>query len=292
MGEVIGAGVVAHVPTIVLPEATRRELNEGNEISLVPGLHRLRREVLDVLRPDTIVVVDSHWFTTVETVVGAHLRRDGFYTSDELPRGMSSVPYGFDGDPELAGAIAKAADDVDQCWITPIDDPYLPIHYATVNLLGFLQGGERWVPLSVCQTGDTLDFLAVGECLRRAVERLDRRVVILASGGMTHTFWPLRELRAHEASDPTHIRTAEAAAADREVLDDFSDGDHAAVIDGMPDYLPFRPEGRFGHYLTMVGALGGADCRAPGRPFSDYENSIGTGQIHVWFDRPADGWTG
>jgi 3,4-dihydroxyphenylacetate 2,3-dioxygenase len=29
---------------------------------------------------------------------------------------------------------------------------------------------------------------------------------------------------------------------------------------------------------------------APGRPFSDYENSVGTGQMHIWFDRPAAGW--
>ena len=41
MGEIVGAGLVAHVPTIVLPEETRRELNEGKEISLVPGLERL-----------------------------------------------------------------------------------------------------------------------------------------------------------------------------------------------------------------------------------------------------------
>jgi hypothetical protein len=26
--------------------------------------------------------------------------------------------------------------------------------------------------------------------------------------------------------------------------------------------------------------------------FSDYENSVGTGQVHLWFDRPAAGWTG
>ena len=35
MGEIVGAALVAHVPTIVLPEATRHELNEGKEISLV-----------------------------------------------------------------------------------------------------------------------------------------------------------------------------------------------------------------------------------------------------------------
>ena len=29
---------------------------------------------------------------------------------------------------------------------------------------------------------------------------------------------------------------------------------------------------------------------APGRAYSEYENSVGTGQIHMWFDRPAGGW--
>lgn len=291
MGEIVGAGLVAHVPTIVLPADTRRELNEGREISLVPGLGRIRSEVLDRLAPDTIVVFDTHWFTTVEFVVASHDRRAGRYTSDELPRGMSAVPYDFPGDRELALAWAAEADAVPDCWVTPIDDPYLPVHYPTINLLPFLQRDERWVSVSVCQTAEPLDFLTVGECLARAVERIDRRVVLLASGAMSHTFWSLRELRNHEASDPVHLYTAEAAAADRRILDAWAAGDHAAVIDGMPDYAAYKPEGRFGHYLMMLGALGGRDCRAVGRPFSEYENSIGTAQIHVWFDRPEGGWT-
>ena len=40
-----------------------------------------------------------------------------------------------------------------------------------------------------------------------------------------------------------------------------------------------------------VAAAGGADCTAPGRLYSEYENAVGTGQVHVWFDQPADGWT-
>jgi hypothetical protein len=42
----------------------------------------------------------------------------------------------------------------------------------------------------------------------------------------------------------------------------------------------------------MVASVGGKGCVAPGRLFSEYENAIGTGQIHVWFDRPGNGWTG
>jgi 3,4-dihydroxyphenylacetate 2,3-dioxygenase len=291
MGEIVGAGLVAHVPTLVLPEHVRLELNEGKEITLVTGLHRLRTEVLDALGADTFVVFDAHWFTTVEFCVAAHARRAGRYTSDELPRGMSSVPYGIPGDPELAKALAAEGDATPDCWITAVDNPDLPIHYPTVNLLGFLQRDERWMSVSCAQTGEPIDFLTVGECLRRAIEQLDRRVVLLASGAMSHTFWPLRQVREHESSDPSHIFSAEARAADHEILDAWARGDHASVIDGMPEYLRYRPEARFGHYLMMVAALGGRDCRARGRRFSDYENSIGTAQIHVWFDRPDTGWT-
>jgi 3,4-dihydroxyphenylacetate 2,3-dioxygenase len=290
MGEIVGAGIVAHVPTIVLPEAVRRELNDGAEISLVPGLHRLRAEVLDRLRPDTILVIDAHWFTTVEFVIAAHERRSGAYTSDELPRGMCAVPYDIPGDPELAHAIADEVNAAGS-WMTPIDDPHLPIHYPTVNLLGFLQGAERWVSTSIPQTGETDDFLLAGEAIGRAIAKVDRRVVILASGAMSHTFWKLRELRAHEASDPIHIRTPAARDADLERLEWFERGDHARVVDTMPEYLRVKPEAMFGHYLMMVAAIGGRSCRAPGERYSEYENSIGTGQVHVWFERPADGWT-
>ena len=37
----------------------------------------------------------------------------------------------------------------------------------------------------------------------------------------------------------------------------------------------------------MVGALGGAACRAQGETLSEYENARGTGNIHMWFDTQA-----
>lgn len=291
MGEIVGAALVAHVPTIVLPEAVRFELNEGKEISLVPGLHRLRSEVLDVLRPDTIVVLDSHWATTVEFVVAAHDRRSGFYTSEELPRGMANVPYDFPGDPELAHALAKQADAHQDVWITAVDNPYLPIHYPTTNLLPFLQGDERWVSIGCCQTAEPSDSLRVGELLANAIASLDRRVVILASGGLSHRFWPLRQLRQHESSDPKHVISEEARQADAAVVAALQRGDHREVIDDMNYYLTMKPEAGFGHYLMMAGALGGRNCIAKGTPYSEYENAIGTAQMHLWFARPENGWT-
>ena len=293
VGEVVGAGLLAHVPTIMLPREQRLGLNEGQEISLVPGLERLRAEVFETLDYDTVVVLDSHWFTTVEFVISAHETRAGLFTSDELPRGMCRVPYDWRGDPELAHATA-ALGEQHGTWITAIDDPYLPVHYATVNLWTYLGRGldKQWISVSTAQTGETEDFLRVGRALRGAIESLDRRVLLIASGALSHTFWPLRELRAHEASDPSHIRTQQARDADAARIGWLEAGDHARVIDTMPEFLKVRPEAKFAHYLMMAAALGEREVTAPGRSFSDYENSVGTGQMHLWFDRPAAGWSG
>lgn len=289
MGEVVGAGLLSHAPTIMLPEAARRELNEGREISLVPGLRRLRREALDRLEAETFVIFDTHWFSTVEHLISAHARRSGKYTSDELPRGMSGLPYDYEGDPELARLTAEIAN-ARGARTHATDDPYLPVHYPTLNLLAYLHEGERVVSVSVVQTGEPEDFLAFGAALGAAIAGLERRVVLMASGGMSHRFWPLRELEKHEASDPVHVRTPEARAADEERIAWLREGRHDRVIDTMDDYASFAPEGDFGHYLMMVGALGGRTCAGRGELFSDYENATGTGQVHVWFERPERGW--
>ena len=55
------------------------------------------------------------------------------------------------------------------------------------------------------------------------------------------------------------------------------------VLDFLPEFKAFAPEGKFGHYLTMLGALGGAACSSPGEMYGEYEAVAGTGQAHIWF---------
>jgi len=286
MGEIVGAAIVSHIPPIVMEREIVDALYAPGGTTLIDGLHRLRAEQIDRVRPDTIVVLDSHWASTVEFIVTAHERQSGRYTSDELPRGMSGVPYDFPGDPELATVFAAQAAGRDDTWVLACADPYLPIHYATTNLLPFLQGDERWISVSLCQTAEPDDFLLAGQLLGDAIASLDRRVVLLASGGLSHRFWPMREFAQHETAGLEHIRTPEARAADEAVISALEAGDHRRVIEGMPAYRPHAPEGKFGHYLTMVGALGGDACTAPGVKYSAYESAAGTGQVHLWFEPP------
>lgn len=292
MGRIVGAALLAHVPTIMLPESVRKDLNDGKEISLVPGLKRLRQEIFETLDYDTVVVLDSHWATTVEFVVTAAGERSGLYTSEELPRGMSQIPYAIKGDPELAQAIAKY-DEKNGTWITPISDPHLPIFYATLNLWHYLGRGldeKRWISMSVCQTGTPEDFLRAGRAIGEAIRDIDRKVLILASGALSHTFHKLRDLRKHEASDPIHIYSKEAYLYDLQVLEWMKAGNHKAILDDFETFRKYRPEAGFFHYLAMAGALGEGANTAKGILYSEYENSIGTGQVHVYFPEPENGF--
>ena len=295
MGEVVAAGLLSHVPTIMLPEATRLELNDGKEISLVPALRKLRTDVFETLDYDTVLVLDSHWFTTVEFVITSHQRRAGLFTAEELPRGMCRIPYEWRGDPEFANAIASHAGE-QGTWITPIDDEYLPLYYPSINIWSYLGKGldKQWLSMSVCQTADTEDFLRVGRAIGQAIQDVDRKIIIIATGSMSHTFYSLRDIRTNpvvERSDPKYLFSEKAREMDLERLEWFRQGRHDLVLDTMPDFMTVRPEGKFAHYLMMAAALGERDFAAPGVQISDYENSIGTSQVHVWFDRPEAGWT-
>lgn len=283
MGEIVGAALVSHVPPIVLPEAVRLEINGGKDITLREGLRRIRSEHLDPLQPDTIVVLDSHWFTTFEWVISAHERRSGRFTSEELPRGNPQMPYDLPGDPALARLVAEVAAERTDTWVHASDDSCLPIKYATVYLTPLLQGDERWVSASVCQTADFDDMVIFGQVLAEAIRRSDRRVVLLASGALSHRFWPLRELRNHESADPANVVTPAHRDADARVLELLTRGDHATVLAEYPEFRKFSPEARFAHYVVMASALGGPDWTWPGVALSDYENAAGTGNIEMWF---------
>ena len=48
---------------------------------------------MDAVRPDTLMVIDTHWFTTGFHLVDAGAHYSGTYVSDEMPLVSRRVPY-------------------------------------------------------------------------------------------------------------------------------------------------------------------------------------------------------
>ena len=281
MGTIAGGAIVGHVPTLMIDEPVRRRLGGGADTTLIDGFQTLRTR-LDEAEVDAIVLIDTHWFTTSEHIVAGQAHHRGVYTSEELPIVIRDLAYDYPGMPELAQRVQDIGR-ADGHRVLNATSTAIAHHYPTLNVVHHLRWNKPVLSTGICQTADDHDFLGFGAVIAKAIEAGDQRVAIIGSGGMSHRFWPLREFLDHSSYDPSHVRTPEARAFDERLIGDMLAGRHGHVIDAWPDYREFAPEGKFGHYLTMAGALGGRNWTAKGEQLSDYENSYGTGQVHLWF---------
>jgi 3,4-dihydroxyphenylacetate 2,3-dioxygenase len=294
MSEIVAVAIVAHQPMVMVPESVRVELGEtGADTTLIEPGYRLLREAFAELAVDTLVILDTHWFTTTEHVIAGAARFSGVYTSDEMPRNICDLPYDYPGSPDLARAWHEVGKER-RLHTVNVTTPSLPQHYATINLVHHLRTTERVVSCGVVQTASPEYYLAVGDALAEAVRCIDgSRVAVLGSGGMSHEFWPLDVIRRHFGYDAAHVISPRAREMDTRILELWERGDHEAVVDLCPEYQQhFHPEGRFAHYLMGLGAMGGRACRIRGARLSAYENAVGTGQVHVLFRLEGEETTG
>jgi 3,4-dihydroxyphenylacetate 2,3-dioxygenase len=172
----------------------------------------------------------------------------------------------------------------------PPPPPSLPLHYPTLNVMHYFNPdrARRVLAMGVCQTASIDNDLRFGAAIGSAIRASDRRVVLIASGGLSHRFWDYDRILEHASASPDDISSEENRRADEVVMNRFRTGDHRAVLAAAEDYRArCSPEGRFSHYLIVAGALGGAEWTWRGRQFGRYEAAIGTGQAIFYFD--ADG---
>jgi aromatic ring-opening dioxygenase catalytic subunit (LigB family) len=266
-------------------EEFRRLMGAGEDSDLIAGYARLRRKI-DAAQPDVVVIFDTHWFTTGYHLIDAGAAYRGTYISDEMPWYLHGVPYDYRGHPALAYAI-EAAGRVRGVHTRAIAHPDLPRHYPTINVLKQIRIEHLpVVTVSSCQNCRPEHYVDSGRAIGAAIAESDLSVVLLASGALSHRFndvdWTPRHPRIfHEGN----VSRPENVASDKRALALFAEGRHDIVLDNWDsEYRRIPWEGFGAHYLQMIGALGGASCRAKGEPLSAYENARGTGNVHVWFD--------
>jgi 3,4-dihydroxyphenylacetate 2,3-dioxygenase len=283
MGEIVGAALVSHHPGLFQTEDFRIQAGDGADSDLIAGFDRLR-ERIDAVRPDVLVIFDTHWFTTGSHLVDGGAQYSGTYLSDEMPWYLFGQKYDYRGNPELARLCEVVAGER-KIACQSIQAPDLARHYPTINVVNKLCRGETVMSVSNCQTAKTRHFLEMGEVVGEAIRRSDQRALLLASGALSHKFndldWVQKNPRIYH---PDNISDPKNVESDRQVVELFKQGRHDVVLDRFEQYRAIPWEGLGGHYLQMIAAMGGSQCRAHGLPLSEYENARGTGNIHIWFE--------
>ena len=286
MGKLVGAAIVSHHPGLAQCDEFRLAVGNGVDSDLIAGYKRLRAN-LDEAKPDLLVIIDTHWFTTGYHLADAGRHYKGRYISDEMPWYLFGKEYEYPGCPQFAYLM----DDIGRergVHTRAIGDSDLGRQYATINVVNKVRRDEQVVTLSCCQNCRFEHFLQAGEVLGEAIRRSDRRVAILASGALSHKFndidWVQKSPRIY---DEVNVSRPENIASDKIAISYLQEGRHDRVLDEWQEkFKPANWEAFGGHYLQMVGAMGGRECRARGTPLSAYENARGTGNIHIWFDAP------
>ncbi len=287
MGKIVGAALVSHHPGLMQCEEFRRMQGAGEDSSLIEGYARLRKR-LEAARPDVVIIFDSHWFTTGYHLVDGGSHYNGTYISDEMPWYLHGVPYNYRGHPRLARSIEETSRK-NGGFNRAVRNPDLGRHYASVNVIKQLHLEISDIPVvtvSSCQNCDWTHFIQSGENIGEAIRASDLRVVMLASGALSHKFnnidWKPNHPRIFHESN---VSRPENIESDKQAIEFLLQGRHDQILDRWEKEYSRKPWEAFGaHYLQMVGAMGGHDCRSGGEALSEYENARGTGNIHIWFE--------
>jgi 3,4-dihydroxyphenylacetate 2,3-dioxygenase len=285
MGVIVGAGLLSHVPSLMLPEEERRVHYGGRDSTLPRALQDILHERIQSREVDTFVIFDTRWVTTHGFIVNTQEHLQGIYTSAELPRLIHNLGFDYRGDKALGEGIVRSAKNAGLSC-EGADYQGMPLHHPTLTLMHHLnpEGRSRVLSIGVCQTAPHERHLEFGVAIGRAIQESDRRLVILAAGGLSHQLWSYDELVQHATPEPRHIFNETNRAYDEMIIDFLKQGHHAAVSDIVPEFrAKCAPEGFFAHYSMLVGVLGGKRCKAAAIQYGNYESASGTGQVMLWF---------
>ena len=232
----------------------------GADSDLIAGYARLRDKIA-AARPDVVMIFDSHWFTTGYHLVDGGARYQGTYISDEMPWYLHGVPYDYRGHPRWRMAI-EAVSREQGGYNRAICHPELGRQYADDQPRQAAALESTDVPVvtvSSCQNCEWPHFLKSGEAIGEAIRRSDLRVVLLASGALSHKFneidWKPKHPRIFHESN---VSRPENIASDKGAIELFAAGParrHARALERRV------PQAAVGSLRRALPADGGRDGR-------------------------------
>jgi len=282
MGDIVLAAKVTHVPSIWMDLTI--EAFRGLRTNAIDGLREIGRRA-HARGADTFVIFDCHWIVNQGFHVNAKSRHEGVFTSHELPHMLSDMAYGYDGDPDLARRIADAVGAAGFRAMAH-DTPHLACEYGTLIPMHLMNPDAdiRVVSIAANQFASIDEGRRMGAAIADAIRASDRRVALLASGSLSHAFWP----NDVSADGLTTVNGEFNRQMDLRVIDLWRQGAIGDFLKLLPDYA-VRCQGECAMIDTamLFGALGWDSYRGRGEVVGDYFGSSGTGQCNVEFSLAA-----
>ena len=211
-------------------------------------------------------------------------RFKGLLTSSEFPQFIRDMPYDHRGNPELGDAIAEKATDLGVYTLAHHLDS-LDLEYGTLVPMHFMSREHDMKVVSVaafCTVHDHDESRVVGEAVRAAVDASDSKVLLLASGSLSHKIWSNKDYAPNNGTFT--ISSEFNRQVDLHVLDMWRRGDHATFLKMLSEYAEHCcGEGSMHDTAMLYGALGWDAYAGKCEIVTEYFPSSGTGQVNVIF---------
>ncbi|WP_449432172.1 3,4-dihydroxyphenylacetate 2,3-dioxygenase [Pseudomonas putida] len=283
MGEVVLAAKICHVPSMYLSEMPGK--HHGCRAAAIAAHQEIGRRARE-LGADTAVVFDVHWMVNSAYHVNCGEHFQGTYTSNELPHFIQNMQYQYPGCPQLGELIAAEAIEGGVRTLAH-NIPSLELEYGTLVPMRYMHMGvpdaEKFKVVSIaawCAWHRLEDSFAFGAAVRRAIEKSDRKVLVLASGSLSHRFSDDRDA---EANINNWTREFDKQM-DLRVVELWKQGRFKEFCAMLPDYAEHCfGEGKMHDTAMLLGLLGGADYDKPVEVLTEPFGSSGTGQINAIF---------
>lgn len=281
MGEIVLAAKMTHVPTLLMSE--QEGPIKGKRQPAIDGHREIARRARD-LGVTTVIICDTHWVINAGFHINANARFEGLFTSNEFPQFIQDLPYSYEGNPEMGDAIAKIASDKGAYTLCHHLDS-LELEYGTLVPMRFMSREHDMKVVSVAAWATVHDHdesRIIGEAIREAVEASDEKVLLVASGSLSHKIWANKDYAANNGTFT--ISSEFNRQMDLHVLEMWKNGDHATFLKMLGDYATFCcGEGSMHDTAMLYGALGWDSYDGKCEVVTEYFPSSGTGQTNVIF---------
>ena len=281
MGELVLAAKCTHVPTMQMSEQDGPV--KGKRQAAIDGHYEIARRA-KALGVDTVVICDTHWLVNAGFHINANDRFEGLLTSSEFPQFIRDMPYSHEGNPALGDAIAAKASDMGVYTLAHHLDS-LDLEYGTLVPLSFMSREHPMKVVSIaafCTVHDHDESRVLGEAIRKAVEESDSKVLLVASGSLSHKIWSNKEYAPNNGTFT--ISSEFNRQVDLMVLEMWKRGDHATFLKMLGDYAKHcSGEGSMHDTAMLYGALGWDAYEGKCEVVTEYFPSSGTGQVNVVF---------
>jgi len=255
---IAGAFVVPH-PPLIIPE-----VGKGEEVKVkktIESYHEIARRIA-AIKPDTIVITTPHSIMYSDYF---HISPGAKASGDFGRFGAKKVAFKVEYDEDFVNDLENLAIKEElQAGTLGEREPALD-HGSMVPLYFINQYYTDYKLVRIGLSGLSFtDHYRLGKCIAAISEKLNRRVVFVASGDLSHK---LKE-------DGPYSFAEEGVRFDADLTKALKEGDFLALMEFSPDSCEAAAECGLRSFIIMAGAL---DKKAVKADFLSYEETFGVG---------------